>query len=315
MRKNRWRTAYLLLIFPIIIIGLTYAGLLIYAQNTQGSTIEIANQMMRTVGFWVLIGVFIWSLISYTLGHKMILSYAHAKPIQKKDSPELYRVVENASITAGLPITPSIYIIEDQSLNAFATGTSPNKSMVAISRGLMEKLSKAELEAVMAHEIGHIINRDIRVMLISITLVGAIEMIGEILLRTGYARSSNSKNSNPLPLIGFLFITVGVLIATLTRFAISREREYLADSTSAHLTSNPNALASALEKIAADARLEVLDQKATMGGLCIADPSQKGHIQNTMNLGEEKSKITGFWTNLWSTHPPITDRIKRLRGY
>lgn len=311
MRKNRWRTLYLFVAFPLIIAGISFIGMAIAS-----SQVHMTNQEVLTILFSITTGVIVWSIISYFIGAKMILAFAGAKPIKKSDAPDLYRVVENSSIAAGLPKTPDIYIIEDHSLNAFATGHSPKDAKVAISRGLLEKLDKAELEAVMAHEIGHIVNRDIRVMLISIAIVGAIQMLGEILIRV---RSRGSRNKgNFLPIIGFLFLTIGVILGTLTRLAISREREYLADSTGAHLTSNPQALASALEKIAQDARLEILDQKATLSGLCIADPTESGHkqhsqdLQNQLNVSEKKSS---FWQRIWSSHPPISDRIKRLRGY
>lgn len=323
MRKNRWRTGYLFIMFPLIMLGLTYLGIFITILFSTSGTVapaSLANEMMSTIGFWVIIGVIIWSFISYFLGHKMILGFAGAKPLQKKDNPTLYRIVENAAIAAGLAKTPDIHIINDNSLNAFATGRNPQNSMVAISQGLLNQLEKNELEAVMSHEIGHIVNRDIRVMLLSITLAGSIEMVGEILFRFG--GRSNSKKGNPLPIIGILFLTIGVIIGTLTRLAISREREYLADSTSAHLTSNPNALASALEKIAVDARLEILDHKASMAGLCIADPSAKGHLNDEKALQgyeapprKKSGKLISYWQNIWSTHPPIGERIRRLRGY
>jgi len=328
MRKNRWRTLYFFMLFPIIIIGLTYIGILLTATfNNSDITlhpIDIANEMMSTFGFWVLIGVFLYSLISYFLGSKMILAFAGAKPIEKKDNPQLYRVVENMAIAAGMPKTPDIYIINDDSLNAFATGTHPNNSKVAISKGLLNKLDKSELEAVMAHEIGHIINRDIRVMLLAVTLVGAIQMVGEILIRTRGGGSSSNKGGNPLILIGILFLTIGVLIGTLTRFALSREREYLADATGAHLSSNPRALSTALQKIALDSRIEILDKKASMAGLCIADPTATGHLKHRRSLSnreameklEKQNKgIFAFWKNIWSTHPPIMNRIGRLNQY
>lgn len=318
MSANRYRTAYLFIIFPVLIIGLTYLGLILSVAFS-GENINItdaANEMMRTIGFWVLIGVFVWSLISYFLGASMIMAFAGAKPIEKSQSPELFRAVENASIAAGLPKTPDIYIIDDSSLNAFATGTNPKNAKVAISKGLLEKLEKAELEGVMAHEIGHILNRDIRVMLLAITLVGAIEMIGEILIRT---RSRNSRKGNPLVIIGLLFLIIGVLVGTLTKLAISREREYLADAVGAHITSNPLALASALEKIAFDSRIEILDSKASMAGLCIADPTEIGHLTHKQYLYKGKVQkdpsAVSFWRKIWSTHPPIDERIKILRGY
>lgn len=329
MRKNRYRTAYLFLVFPIIILGLSYLGFLIAGffvdDPTLGNPIELANAMMSTVGFWIIVGVFVYSLISYFFGSRMLLAFAGAKPIQKKDAVELYRVVENVSIAAGLPKTPDIYIIEDQSLNAFATGLGPKDGKVAISRGLLERLTKAELEGVMAHEIGHILNRDIRVMLLAVTLVGAIEMIGEILIRI--QSGDREKSAVPFWIVGILFLTIGVLLGTLTRFAISREREYLADTTAAYLTSNPKALASALAKIAGDARIEVLDGKSSMAGLCIADPTESGHEEHTLGLSNRSAAKEGertdqkpnwfvrVWRNAWSTHPPITERIDRLENW
>jgi heat shock protein HtpX len=322
MAKNRWRTLYMFLIFPVLILGLTYLGLLIsvlFSEETSVNPINIANEMMSTVGFWVIIGVIIWSIISYFWGSNMLMAFAGAKPIEKKDNPAVYRAVENASIAAGLPKNPDIYIINDPSLNAFSTGTNISNAKVAISQGLLEKLEKNELEAVMAHEIGHILNRDIRVMLLAITLVGAIEMIGEILIRTRGSSSRSQKGGNPLIIIGFLFLTIGVIAGTLARLAISREREYLADATSAHLTTNPLALVSALKKISIDPRIEILDKKASMAGLCIADPRDKGIDMQALSQNEietkKSSSITGFWKNIWSTHPSIVDRINRLQQY
>jgi heat shock protein HtpX len=329
MRANRWRTLYLFIIFPVLAIGLTYIGLvlaILFGSEGRFNIIGIANEMMSTVGFWVLVGVIIWAIISYFLGSRMIMAFAGAKPIEKRDNKMLYRAVENASIAAGLPKTPDIYIINDQSMNAFATGTSPMNAKVAISKGMLDKLEKNEIEGVMAHEIGHVLNRDIRVLLLSVAMIGAIEMIGEILVRT--RGGGSSRKGNPLIIIGLLFLTVGVLIGTLTRLAISREREYLADAIGAHLISNPDALASALQKISGDARIEVLDGKASMAGLCIADPTESGHIKHqkslhaaasgsTIPVKEEKppSGIVSFWKKIWSTHPPIMDRIRKLRGY
>lgn len=328
MGRNRLRTIFLLLMFPVIILGLSYVGLLLailFSKTPSNiSPIDLANEMMKTTGFYVLIAVFIWSLISYFLGSRMIMAFAGAKPISKSESPELYRSVENVSISAGLPKTPDIYIIEDASLNAFATGTNPSNAKVAISRGLLNKLTKPEIEAVMAHEIGHVVNRDIRVMLISVAVVGAIGMIGEILLRTGglTRNSDNNKSGTALFIIGILFITIGTLIATLTRLAISREREFLADASSAYFTNNPLALVSALKKISEDARIEVLDGKASMTGLCIADPTAKGHKNHKKTLfnmananalsSQEKQSL---WSKIWSTHPPMSERISRLQQY
>jgi heat shock protein HtpX len=319
IRANRWRTIYLFAIFPIIILGIIFLGLLIFlfimtasGDNSVniGDGIYLMKSLTSTYGFWILAAIAVWSAISYFFGASMIMAFAEAKPIDKKDNPKLFRAVENASIAAGLPKTPDIYIIKDSSLNAFATGTNPKNAKVAISEGLLNTLDKDELEGVMAHEIGHILNRDIRVMLLAITLVGAIEMVGEMLIRV---RGGGGRKNGTLPLIliGILFLTVGVLVGTLTKLAISREREYLADATGSHLTSNPLALASALEKIARDSRIEVLDAKTSIAGLCIADPTKTASLNNV----KDESTLKSLWQKAWSTHPPIQDRIKMLRGY
>ncbi len=330
IRSNRIRTIFLFLAFPILMLGLSYLGILIASffvkSPTPISPLQIANEMMGTLGFYVLIGVFMWGIMSYFLGSKLMLAFAGAKPIEKKDHPELFRSVENVSIAAGLPKTPEIYIIQDSSLNAFATGNSPKNAKVAISSGLLEKLSKQELEAVMAHEVGHILNRDIRVMLIATTFVGAIEMIGETIWRTSFFSRSSDNNiaGTATFIIGLLFITLGTLIGTLAKLAISREREFLADATSAKLTNNPLALVSALKKISQDARLEVLDKKASISGSCIADPSKEGHklhakellkMNGASALGNSSNKKPGIWSRIWSTHPPMSERIEKLQRY
>ncbi len=332
INSNRLRTIFLFLAFPTLIMGLSYLGIFITSlfvkTETRLTPLDLANEMMGTFGFYILSGVIIWGITSYFLGSKLMLAFAGAKPIKKEDNPELYRSVENVSIAAGLPKTPDIYIINDTSLNAFATGNSPKTAKVAISKGLLEKLSKPELEAVMAHEVGHILNRDIRVMLIATTFVGAIQMIGETLWRTSWLRSSsdNNKAGTASFIIGLLFVTLGALIGTLAKLAISREREFLADATSAKLTNNPLALVSALEKISKDSRLEVLDQKASIAGSCIADPSANGQKNNLKELlkistgsaalgNDNPSKKPSLWSRIWSTHPPMSERIAKLQRY
>ncbi len=319
MKYNRWRTGALFVIFPLIILGLTYLGiflaLIFSVEGGYGevSVIGLANMIMGTVGFWVIVAVFVWSLISYFVGSKMILGYAGAKSVKKRDEPDLYNAVENMSIVAGLPKNPEVYIIEDSSLNAFATGHGPKDSKIAVTRGLLEKLNKAELEAVVAHEMGHIVNRDIRVMMIVITLLGAVQIIGEIMLRTGFFRGGQrSKGGNILPIIGLLFITVGVFIGFLTKFAISREREYLADATGAYFTSNPVALASALEKISQNSYSKTLEGKPVIGSICFADPTIP---HSTLGDKESPVKKQSFWKKIWSTHPPAEERIALLRRY
>lgn len=298
MSKNRWRTLFLFTIFPLLIIGLTFLGIII-AGGFSGVSIDESINAFYTIIPWILGGTILWSIISYLSGSRMILGYAGAKKAGITEHPELFNIVDNLSITAGLPKPPEIYIVNDESMNAFATGTSPSNAKVAVTTGLLNALNKQELEGVLAHEIGHVINRDIRVMLIVIAVLGAIQLIGEILVRSR-VRSRDSKGGNLLPLIGILFLTIGVIIGLLTKMAISREREYLADATGGHLCGNPLALASALGKISTDSRVEILDGKPSVGAICIEDPT---------------AKTAGFWQKIWSTHPPTTERIRRLQSY
>lgn len=303
IKINRVRTAFIFLIFPILIIGLTFLGVILsitfggenYANNILSDSIITTRELL----IWILLATLIYSLISYFLGAKIILKSAGATPLEKRANPRLYNMVENTSIAAGLPKTPDIFIIDDESLNAFATGTTPENSKIAVTKGLLAKLDDRELEGVIGHEISHILNRDIRVMLIAVTLLGAIQMIGEILIRTGGGHRKSK--GNILPIIGILFLTIGVFMGMIAKLAISREREYLADANGAYLTTNPRGLSSALRKISQDARVEILDKKPSMANLCIADPILEAH--------------TPFWKKIWSTHPPIEERIRLLEKY
>ena len=240
---------------------------------------------------------FLWMGLSYMFGDKMMMAFAGAKLIEKKDNPKLYNTVENVAIMAGLPC-PKVYIIKDDSLNAFATGKNPKTSAIAFTSGIIEKLKPLELEGVIAHEMSHIGNRDIRLNMLVITGIGIFGFLGRNLLRF---RSSgrNRKENGHLALL-ILFISIALLIfnaivAPLLHFALSRTREYAADATGAKILHNPDALADALEKISADSRVEVLDKQKTMAVACIASPL---------------SKMSG----LTSTHPPIQERIRRLRS-
>ena len=233
----------------------------------------------------------------------MMLGFAGAKPIEKKDAPKLYNTVENTAIMAGLPM-PKLYIIEDNSLNAFATGINPKNASIAVTRGLMEKLSPLELQGVIAHEMAHIGNRDIRLNMLIVVGVGIFYSLGRSLLRSARnssvrSSSRNSKNSGNSYIL-FWFVGIALLafhyiIAPLIQMAVSRQREYAADSTGAKILHNSKALADALEKISSDARVEVLDSQKNMAVACIASPFDK---------------ISG----LFATHPPIEERIRRLRS-
>lgn len=245
----------------------------------------------------------IWMVVAWFFGDHILLNSASAIPIEKEDQPELYRLVENIAITRGLP-TPKVYIINDSSLNAFATGRDPQHASVALTKGIIQKLERPELEGVIAHEMAHVENRDIRLMLITVAGISFFTLLGEILLRTAArSRSRGGKNSGQaqllLLLLALIFLIYGYLIAPLIRLAVSRVREYQADASAALTTRNPAALASALRKISSDSRVEVLDDHASMAAMCIANPREKGGLFAALS-------------NLTATHPPVQERIRAL---
>jgi len=243
---------------------------------------------------YVLIGAAIYVLITYYSGSKMALAMNGAREIQKRDNPRLYRIVENLSITEGLPM-PKVYIIDDPAPNAFATGRNPQHAVVCATTGLMDMMSDTELEGVMAHELGHVKNYDIRVSLIAFALVAVISIIADILLRATIFRSGDRDT----PPIFYVFALAGAilapLVASLIQLAISRQREYLADSTGALATRYPEGLASALEKIGSYGST-MRRQNASTAHLFFANPL--------------RGKGIGA---LFSTHPPIESRVARLR--
>ena len=235
--------------------------------------------------------------IAYLFGDKMMMAFAGAVPMTKKENPKVYNTVENVAIMAGLPC-PKIYIIQDESLNAFATGKNPQNAAIAFTTGILKKLEPLELEGVVAHEMSHIGNRDIRLNMLVITGIGIFGFLGRNLLRIRSSGSSRKKEGQLFILL--LFISIALLIfdwvvAPLIHLALSRTREYAADATGAKILHNPGALADALEKISIDSRVEALDKQKTMAGACIASPLSK-------------------FSELTSTHPPIQERIRRLRS-
>jgi heat shock protein HtpX len=241
----------------------------------------------------------IWVMISYFSGGKIILSMAHARPITFEENRELFRLVENTCIMAGLPL-PKIFLIEDESLNAFATGRKPEEASIALTSGIIKKLEKAELQTVIAHELAHIGNRDTRLMIITIAGIGCFLFFGQLLCRSAGRVGRGGKKSGQAALvvlaIGVVCLLFGYLVAPILRFALSRRREYQADATAVKITRDPDALARALAKISQDPRVEVLDSSPLVGNMCIANPAK-----------------TSFIRKLYLTHPPIENRIAALR--
>lgn len=283
---NKRRSALLLGVFLIMVIGLGW----IFARAYNSPIILIAAVMIAVAQ----------ALISYYSGDKVALAVSGASEIQKKDNPELWRIVENLAITAGLPM-PRVYIIADAAPNAFATGRDPQHASVAVTSGLLEMLDKTEIEGVVAHELSHIGNYDIRLMMIVVVLVGVVALISDIFIRIrfwGFGDDDNNGGNGIWLLIGIVAALLAPLIATLVQLAISRKREFLADASGALLTRYPEGLASALEKIGSYNR-PMRRYSSSTTHLFISNP-----------MGKTKS----FFGNLFSTHPPIEERVSALMG-
>jgi len=247
------------------------------------------------------------ALVGYYAGDKITLAISQAKEVKKETNPQLYNTIENLTITTGLPM-PRVYIIEDTAPNAFATGRDPRHASIVFTRGIIEKLDKNELQGVAAHELSHVKNYDIRLMTLTVVLAGFIVLISDLFLRwTFWGRGNNREGGdNQLQIIflviGIILALLAPLVATLIKLAISRKREYLADADGALMTRYPQGLAGALEKIAADQEPLEAANKAT-AHLYIANP-----------LKEHKGKnARGWFVNLFETHPPIEERIQKLR--
>jgi heat shock protein HtpX len=258
----------------------------------------IASQLFGQPYFTyaALIGAAVYTLIQYFAAAKLALAMNGAKEVTKKEAPRLYRTVENLAIASGMPV-PKIYVIDDPAPNAFATGRDPDHAAVAASTGLLEIMNDTELEAVMAHELGHVKNYDIRVMMIVFGLVSAIGFIADMLSHFFWFGGGDD-NDSPNPLFIVLAIVAAILapfIALLIQLAVSRRREFLADSTGAMTTRYPEGLARALEKIR-DHGSAMHRQNTSTAHLFFASPLK----------GKSLAK-------LFSTHPPLEDRIKRLR--
>jgi len=290
--SNKRRTALFITFFLVLIIALGY----VFSQ-VMNAPFLLPFAIVLSTGM---------SFVSYFYSDKIVLAMSHAKEVQRIDDPELYRSVENLSIAAGLP-APRIFLIDDTAPNAFATGRDPKHAVLAITTGLRSKLSKPELEGVMAHELSHVGNYDIRLSTVIVVLVGIVTLLSDWMLRAsffgGRRKSSGDGNAQGLIMIaGLVLAILSPIAAILIQLAVSRRREYLADASGALLTRYPKGLADALRIIASDQEPLEVANKAT-SHLYIVNPIKQ-------NLSG-KSGVSSF-AGLFDTHPPIEERIKRL---
>lgn len=306
--RNNRRSAFLLFLFPCLVAALLYLTcyLLVLVQSNKNMEIELiplVNQFFISSLPYTMGVVLLWFLIAYWANTNIINAATHSKPLDRMENKRVYNLVENLCMSQGMKM-PKINVIDDNSLNAFASGINECTYTVTLSQGIIKKLNDEELESVIAHELSHIRNRDVRLLIISIVFVGIFTMIAEIafyMITHMRIRSSN-KNAGGvvvIMLIALLIAAIGYFFASLMRFAISRKREYMADAGSAEMTKNPLALASALRKISADPNIEAVKRK-DVAQLFIQNPQMK-----------VKSMLSG----LFATHPPIEKRIALLEQF
>lgn len=283
--SNKRKTALLIAVFTGVLAAAGYA----YGQYNGSGYAGLV--------FALVFSVFMTSF-SWFFGDKMVLAVSGAKHIASRDQyPYLWNIVENLTITAGMPM-PALYVIEDAAPNAFATGRNPEKASVAFTTGIIDLLENEELEGVAAHELSHIQNRDTLYMVLVAAMVGALTLLGDFVFRSGFGGRSRDRNSNNgiVMIVGILFLVLSPIIGEIIKLAISRQREYLADASGALLTRYPDGLASALAKISQNSQPLQRHSTAT-AHLWIASP-----------FGTSKQIAS-----LFSTHPPVDERINRLK--
>jgi heat shock protein HtpX len=301
--RNNSNSALLLAMFPFVFFALTWMFFFLLSLNSEEHIpISQVNQsFLKTIPF-ILAGVIIWFIIAWFSHASMINAATDSKPLRRSENKRVYNLVENLCITVGMRM-PRLLIIDDDSLNAFASGLNKNTYSVSLSKGIIEKLNDEELEAVIAHELTHIRNRDVRLLIVSIIFVGIFAFISQAIFRSiQFGGTGRGKKGGGAIIVALLLALIGYLISSLLRFALSRKREYLADAGSAEITRRPLALASALKKISVDPTIEAVKRK-DIAQMFIENPQ----------LEEKKSAFS--ITSLFATHPPISKRIQLLEQF
>lgn len=314
--RNNVRSFILLCLFPCLVVGLVFAFCYLFNLFTAGQDqyaeqvdiMPISIDMFIQVAPLALGGVFLWFIIAYFANTSIIKAATSSHSLERKENKRVYNLVENLCMSQGVKM-PKVNVIEDDSLNAFASGINERTYTVTLSRGIINKLDDQELEGVIAHELTHIRNRDVRLLIVSIVFVGIFAMVAEIAMRSvfysGRVRSRNSKDNGGAIVIIILvavLAAVGFLFASLMRFAISRKREYMADAGAAEMTKNPQALASALRKISNDPDIEAVTRE-DVAQLFIEHP------------GKQVKGFFSSFSGLFATHPPIKKRIDVLEQF
>ena len=310
-RRNNIRSLVLLLLFPLLILVLIFLFFFLLLNFSGGeNSLSHAFQMSLESAPFVFIGVAIWFIIAYFANTSIIDSATHSHSLSRKENKRVYNLVENLCLASGMKM-PKINVIEDDSLNAFASGINERSYTVTLTRGIINKLDDDELEGVIAHELSHIRNNDVRLLIVSIVFVGIFSMVAQVALNSlrympVRTRSSSKNNGGGGIIVVILLLAIvagiGYFFGSLMRFAISRKREYLADAGAAEMTKRPDALASALRKISSDPDVEAV-KRDDVAQLFIEHP------------GKQAKGFLGNLSGIFATHPPIKDRIKVLEQF
>ena len=308
--RNNFLSLLLLILFPILVIGLTYVFCYLLIVVVNKGTIEAANYYFINMVPYVVAGVLLWFLIAYFANTSIINASTGSRPLERKENKRIYNLVENLCMSQGMKM-PKINVIEDDSLNAYASGINNKTYTLSLSRGIINKLEDDELEAVIGHELTHIRNKDVRLLIVSIVFVGIFAMIAQIAMRSvcfsSFTRSNRDEKGGGngtivIILLALVVAAIGYFFSIMMRFAISRQREYMADAGSAEMTKNPRALASALRKISIDPNIEAVERE-DVAQLFIENPGK-----------QSRSALSGI-SGLFATHPPIEKRIQVLEQF
>lgn len=302
---NKFKTWMIMFFFAVFVTGLAYIFTLALGADAP-SAVGLSGMILIIAG--------IMNFITYYNSDKMVMAISGAKQIEKKDNPELFRIVENLSIASGLPM-PKVYIIEDTAPNAFATGRDPKHASIAFTTGILSKLNKLELEGVAAHELSHVGNFDTRLMTIVSILVGTVALLADFFLRISWHRNGDDDNrgNQIFMIVGIVMAILAPIIAMLIQLSISRKREYLADASGALLTRHPDGLADALLKISKDTEPLEVANKAT-AHLYIVNPFKQDAGGQKAGGPERSRGAIGWFAGLFNTHPPVQERVKALRA-
>jgi len=293
--KNKTKIFLITALFPIVLSVLIYLTIylvhLFEGNYVDGlSAFQRTNSLAATVIPIIFVIAFVWMIFSYLNEGRMLVNMTGAKKITKESHFAIYSIVEDVAMTAGLPM-PEVYLIPEEGCNAFAAGVKPETAVVAMTEGIVKKLTKPQLEGVIAHEMAHIGNRDVALMIMIVSGIGVLTLIGNILIRV--RGRGKGKGAAIIPLLGLVFLLYGLLIAPIIRMMLSRRQEYQADATAALITRDPEALAEALEAISGRSEIRAFKGQNLASSMCFMPASLSG---------------------LFDTHPPIEKRIAALRG-